>query len=407
MALTFDYKVRDRSGQLIEGKLDGDSLPLVVGKLREMGYLPVTVKPAARGGLKAEIVIPGFTDRIKPKEVAVFSRQFATMVDSGLSISRSLSVLAAQTENKYLADKIQQIRDDVESGLSLSAALAKHPKVFDNLYVSMIRAGEVGGSIDLVLKSTAAQLEKEVELSRKVKGAMTYPIVVVAVIAIIFVVMMTIVVPVFKKLFKSLGGQLPLPTRIVITVSNVLLSWKILVVIVLAVVGVIAFRRWIATDAGRLKWDAFKMKPPVFGELAHKAALSRFASTLSSLLSAGVPAMEALDIVAAAAGNVVVANATLEIKSAIREGRSFADPMRNNAIFPTLIVQMVEVGEQTGALDEMLQRVSEFYMAEVDQTVDNLTSILEPFLIVIMGAVVGTIIVALYMPMFDYIKLIH
>ena len=407
MALTFDYKVRDRSGQLIEGKLEGDSLPLVVGRLREMGYLPVTVTPAARAGLRTEIVIPGFTDRIKPKEVAVFSRQFATMVDSGLSISRSLAVLAAQTENKYLATKIREIRDDVESGLSLSAALAKHPKVFDHLYVSMIRAGEIGGSIDSVLKSTADQLEKQVELNRKVRGAMTYPIVVVAVIAIIFLVMMTVVVPVFKKLFKSLGGQLPLPTRIVINVSNVLLSWELLVVIAVAVVAVIGFRRWIATESGRLKWDAFKMKPPIFGDLSHKAALSRFSSTLSSLLSAGVPAMEALDIVAAASGNVVVANATLQVKAAIREGRPFADPMRENDVFPTLIVQMVEVGEQTGALDEMLQRVSDFYMAEVDQTVDNLTSILEPFLIVIMGAVVGTIIISLYLPMFDYIKLIH
>lgn len=407
MALTFDYKVRDRSGQLIEGKLDGDSLPLVVGRLREMGYLPVTVTPAASAGLKTEIVIPGFTDRIKPKEVAVFSRQFATMVDSGLSISRSLAVLATQTENKYLAAKIREIRDDVESGLSLSAALAKHPKVFDHLYVSMIRAGEVGGSIDTVLKSTADQLEKQVELNRKVRGAMTYPIVVVAVIAIIFLVMMTVVVPVFKKLFKSLGGQLPLPTRIVISISNVLLSWELLLVIVVVVLGVIGFRRWIATESGRLRWDSFKMKPPIFGDLAHKAALSRFASTLSSLLSAGVPAMEALDIVASAAGNVVVSNATLEVKSAIREGRSFADPMRDNDVFPTLVVQMVEVGEQTGALDEMLQRVADFYMAEVDQTVDNLTSILEPFLIVIMGAVVGTIIISLYLPMFDYIKLIH
>jgi type IV pilus assembly protein PilC len=318
-----------------------------------------------------------------------------------------LAVLATQTENKYLAEKIRQIRDDVESGLSLSAALSKHPKVFDHLYVSMIQAGEIGGSIDTVLKSTAEQLEKQVELNRKVRGAMTYPIVVVCVIAVIFLVMMTVVVPVFKKLFKSLGGQLPLPTRIVISISNVLLSWELVLVVLAVIGGVIGFRRWIKTETGRLKWDAFKMKPPIFGELAHKAALARFASTLASLLSAGVPAMEALDIVAQASGNVVVANATMDIKAAIREGRSFSDPMRENDIFPTLVVQMTEVGEQTGALDEMLVRVADFYMAEVDQTVDNLTSILEPFLIVIMGAVVGTIIISLYLPMFDYIKLIH
>ncbi len=407
MALTFDYKVRDKSGKLIEGKLEGDSLPLVVGRLREMGYLPVTVTPVSGGGLKREIMIPGFTDRIKGKEVAVFTRQFATMVDSGLSISRSLAVLASQIENKYLAQKVQEVREDVEAGMSLSAAMAKHPKVFDSLYVSMVQAGEIGGSIDTVLKNTADQLEKQVELNRKIKGAMTYPIVVVSVIGLIFIAMMTLIVPVFKKLFKSLGGKLPLPTQIMIDISNTLLSWKILAVLVLLGVGIVAFRRWIKTEAGRMKWDRFKMRPPVFGTLTHKAALSRFSATLSSLLSAGVPAMEALDIVAAAAGNVVVAEATLQIKAAIREGKPFSEPMRQNEVFPALIVSMVEVGEQTGALDDMLLKVSDFYMGEVDQTVDNLTSILEPFLIVVMGAVVGSIIISLYLPMFDYIKLVH
>src|SRR5579883_1723337 len=407
MALTFDYKVRDKSGKLVEGKLDGDSLPLVVGRLREMGYLPVAVTPAKGAGLKRELVIPGLTDRIKPKEVAVFTRQFATMVDSGLSISRSLAVLSAQIENRFLAEVVRQVRDDVESGMSLSAAMAKHPKVFDHLYVSMLQAGEIGGSIDTVLMNTAAQLEKEVELRRKVRGAMTYPIVVVGVIGAIFIAMMTLVVPTFKKLFKSLGGKLPYPTRVMIGISNTLLSWKVLVLLVLAAAGIVAFRRWIRTEAGRMKWDRFKMRPPVFGALTHKAALARFSSTLASLLSAGVPAMEALDIVADAAGNAMVAEATRQIKVAIREGKSFSEPMRQNEVFPALVVQMVEVGEQTGALDDMLLKVSDFYRGEVDQTVDNLTSILEPFLIVIMGAVVGSIIISLYLPMFDYIKLVH
>jgi type IV pilus assembly protein PilC len=407
MALTFEYKVRDQSGNLIEGKLEGDSLPLVVGRLREMGYLPVTVTQAGGEGLKTEIVIPGFTDRIKPKEVSVFTRQFATMVDSGLSISRSLAVLSAQVENKYLAAIIREVRDDVEQGAPLSVALGKHPKVFDNLYVSMVQAGEIGGSIDQVLMSTAAQMEKQVELNRKIRGAMIYPIVVVCVISLIFVAMMVLIVPIFKNLFSSLGGQLPLPTRILISVSNAMLSWKVLVIIAVIVIAIVAFKYWVKTDNGRLKFDAFKLRPPVFGPLAHKAALSRFASTLSSLLSAGVPALEALDIVARAAGNRVVADATLEIKAAVRAGKSFAEPMRNNDVFPALVVQMVEVGEQTGALDDMLLRVSDFYMKEVDQTVENLTSILEPFLVIMMGLVVGTIIISLYLPMFDYIKLIH
>jgi type IV pilus assembly protein PilC len=404
---TFDYKVRDQTGNLIQGQLEGDSLPAVVGRLREMGYLPVSVTANQGAGIRGEIVIPGFTDRIKPKDVAVFTRQFATMVDSGLSIGRSLAVLSTQVENKYLGEKLKTVREDIEAGSSLSQAMAKHPKVFSNLYVSMVQAGEVGGSIDVVLKNTADQLEAQVELNRKVRGAMVYPIVVVSVIAIIFLIMMVVIVPIFKKLFTTLGGKLPLPTRILITISNTLISWRCGVVIALIIGGIFTLRWWINTEKGRLKWDAFKLKPPIFGALTHKAVLARFASTLSSLLQSGVPVMEALDIVSSASGNAVMAEAVVDIKAAVREGKSFADPMKVHEIFTPLIVQMVEVGEQTGALDEMLQRSADFYMGEVNQTVDNLTSILEPLLVVTMGAVVGTIIVSLYLPMFDYIKLVH
>jgi type IV pilus assembly protein PilC len=407
MTTTFGYKVRDQSGQLIEGTLEGDSLPVVVGRLREMGYLPVSVTPMNTGGLNTELVIPGFTDRIKGKDVAQFTRQFATMVDSGLSISRSLAVMSHQVENKYLGEKLREVRDDVEAGTSLSAAMAKHPKVFSNLYVSMVQAGEIGGSIDTVLKGLADQLEKSVELNRKIRGAMTYPIVVLSVIFLIFLAMMVIIVPIFKRLFKTLGGTLPGPTKILLSVSATIASWRVVLVVIVLVAGIIALRRWIGTENGRLKWDAFKMKPPVVGALVHKAGLARFASTLSSLLSAGVPAMESLDIVAQAAGNSILSRAVMEVKAAVREGKPFAEPMRQNDIFPVLVIQMVEVGEQTGALDEMLQRVAEYYSDEVDQTVENLTSILEPFLVVMMGAIVGTIIVCLYLPMFDYIKLLH
>jgi type IV pilus assembly protein PilC len=407
MALTFDYKVRDQSGNLIEGKLDGDSIPLVVGRLRDMGYLPVSVTPTSGPGLKTEIVIPGFTDRIKQKDVAVFARQFATMVDSGLSISRSLNVLSTQVENKYFAAKIRQIRDDVESGSQLSVALAKHPKVFDTLFISMIQAGEVGGSIDTVLKNTSEQLEKQVELNRKIRGAMTYPIIVLSVIGLIFIAMMTIIVPIFKKLFATLGGSLPAPTLVLVKISNALLSWRVAIIIAVIIAAFFALRWWISTPSGRYKWDGFKMRIPIFGGLVHKAAMARFSSTLASLLEAGVPALEALDIVANAAGNKVVGEAILSTKNAIREGKPFAEPMREHDVFPNLVVQMVEVGEQTGALDEMLRRVADFYRAEVDQTVDNLTSILEPLLVVFMGAIVGTIVICLYLPMFDYIKLLE
>lgn len=407
MSTTFAYKVRDQMGNLVEGTLQADSVPLVVQRLQEMGYLPVSVVPAKGKGLRTEIIIPGFSDRVKPKEVAVFTRQFATMVDSGLSISRSIAVLAAQVENKHFALILRQIHEDLESGTSLSAALAKFPKLFDNLYVAMVAAGEVGGSIDLVLRDIANNLEKQVELNRKIRGAMTYPVIVVSVIAVIVTVMMVVIVPIFKRLFTSLGGQLPTPTRILISISDTLASWRVGLVILFIAVGVVLFRRWIKTDKGMRVWDGFKMRPPVFGPLSHKAGMSRFASTLSSLLSAGVPALEALDITANAAGNSVIFDAVMEVKARVREGSSFADPMSRLEVFTPLMVQMVEVGEQTGALDDMLQRIADFYMGEVDQTVDNLTSILEPFLVVVMGVVIGAIIISLYLPMFDYIKLIH
>lgn len=404
---TFDYKVRDRSGNLIQGTLEGDSMALVVGRLRSMGYLPVSVTPKAGGGLKAEIVIPGFTDRIKAKDVAVFTRQFATMVDSGLSISRSLAVLSTQVQNKFLGAKLRQVRDDVESGLPLSDSLAKHPKVFDELYVSMVRAGEIGGSIDVVLKGVASQLEKQVELARKIRGAMAYPVVVLTVIGLIFTAMMVLIVPVFKNLFKQLNAPLPAPTKLIIDISNTLASWHAIIIVAIIVTGIVLFRRWIQTENGRAKWDAFKLRPPIFGPLAHKASLARFAYTLSSLLSSGVPAMEALDIVGRASGNVVLTKATQQIKSAVREGQPFAEPMKANPVFPSLLVQMVEVGEQTGALDEMLERGAGFYQSEVDQTVENLSSILEPLMVVVMGAVVGTVIISLYLPMLTYIKYVH
>jgi len=407
MTITFDYKVRDQSGNLIEGTIAGDSLPAVAGRLRDMGYMPLSVAPAPGAGLHAEIVIPGLSDRIKGKEVAMFTRQFATMVDSGLSISRSLAVLANQVENKYLAQKLLAIRNDVEAGSSLSAAMAKYPKVFDNLYVSMVRAGEVGGSIDIVLKGVADQLEKSVELHRKIRGAMTYPIVVVSVIGVIFMAMMVIIVPIFKKLFKTLGGKLPYPTRVLITISNTLVSWRAGIVVAVIIAAIVLFRYWIKTDSGRMKWDRFKMRPPIFGALVHKAVLARFASTLSSLLASGVPVMESLDIVHQAVGNAVMAEAVQSIKTAVREGKPFAEPMRRFDIFPALIIQMVEVGEQTGALDDMLQKAADYYLDEVSQTVDNLTSILEPLLVVTMGVVVGAVIISLYLPMFDYIKLIN
>ncbi len=407
MALTFDYKVRDRSGSLVEGQLDGDNMALVVRRLREMGYMPISVTPKSAVNLKADIKIPGFSDRVKLREVAVFTRQLSTMVDSGLSVVRSLGILAGQSENPTLARVIADVRLDLEHGSSLSAACAKHPKVFSHLFCTLVQAGEAGGNLDEVLGSLADTIEKQAQLNRTIRSAMTYPAVVFSVMLLIFTAMIVFIVPVFSKLFSSLGGKLPLPTRIVIEISNIITSVWALVIIAGMIVGVVVLRRWIATDEGRRKWDRLILKPPVFGPLFHKVALARMTGTLASLVSSGVPILESLDIGADTAGNRTVGDVLLEAKKGVREGRPLADPLREHEdVIPPLVVQMIEVGEQTGDLDGMLKKVGEFYDQEVEVTVNNLTALLEPMLTVCMGVMVGAMVISLYLPMFDYIKLV-
>jgi type IV pilus assembly protein PilC len=408
MALTFDYKVRDRTGNLVEGQLEGDSLALVVGKLREMGYLPISVTPKSRmsAGLRGDINIPGISNRVKLVDVAMATRQLATMVDSGLSIVRALGILAGQVENKELARILTAVRLDVEHGASLSAACAKFPKVFSNLFVAMVQAGEAGGNLDLVLNNLAHTMEKQAAINKKIRSAMTYPVIVLCVMAVIFLALLIFIVPVFKKLFNTLGGaKLPLPTRIVIHISAIVLSPWAVVVIAVIIAGAYAFVRWKDTERGREIWDRAKLRAPVFGPLMHKTALSRFSNSFSSLLQSGVPILEALDIVSDTAGNQTVAAVLQETKDAVREGRPLAEPFRaHEEIIPPLVTQMIEVGEQTGALDAMLRKVAEFYDGEVDTTVNNLTSLLEPLLTVVMGAGVGVMVVSMYLPMFDYVK---
>jgi len=405
MALTFDYKVRDRTGNMVEGQLEGDSMSLVVGKLREMGYLPISVTPKSRVRVNKEIAIPGFTNRVKLTEIAVATRQLATMIDSGLSVVRALSILATQIENKELGRVLGEVRLDVERGSSLSAACARHPKIFNTLFITMVQAGEAGGHLDSVLLELATTMEKQAVLRRTIKSAMTYPIVVMSVMAVIFLALLVFIVPVFQKLFASLNAKLPLPTLVVIGISKIILSVWALVLIVLLVIGIVMFRRWIKTDQGRLKFDAFKLKPPIFGPLFHKVALARFAHTFASLIDAGVPILESLDIVSETAGNRVVGDVLLSAKAGVREGRALADTLHEHEdVIPTLVTQMVEVGEQTGALDAMLHKVGQFYDGEIETTVNNLTSMLEPLLTVVMGAGVGVMVISMYLPMFTYIK---
>ena len=408
MSLTFEYKVRDRSGSLVEGQLEGDSMALVVRKLREMGYMPIAVTPKSNISMKTEIKIPGLTDRVKLKEVAVITRQLSTMVDSGLSVVRSLGILAGQVENKELARVLLAVRLDVEQGSSLSVACSKHPKVFSNLFCTLVHAGEVGGNLDEVLKNLATAIEKQANLNRTIRSAMTYPAVVLGVMITIFTAMIVFIVPVFQNLFKTLGGQLPFPTQMLIDVSKIITSAWVLVVIAVVIGGIIGLRRWIKTDEGRLKWDRLMLRPPIFGPLFHKVALARVTSTLASLMSSGVPILESLDLCADTAGNRVLGDALRATKEGVREGRPLADPLREHEdVIPSLVVQMIEVGEQTGALDAMLSKVADFYDQEVESTVKNLTSLLEPLLTVIMGVGVGTMVICLYLPMFSYIKLVH
>jgi type IV pilus assembly protein PilC len=368
-----------------------------------MGLTPIEVKKA-NTGLKMEINLrPG---RVKLKHLAVFSRQFATMVNSGLPILRALSILSEQTESKELGKVLLQVRVDVEQGASLSGAMSKHPKSFSDLFVAMIRSGETGGVLDNVLLRLADNIEREVDLRRKIKSAMTYPIAVVALVVLLMSAMLLFVVPQFESIYEQLGGTLPLPTRILLGMSRgVRTYWWI--VIALAVGAGFGFRRFKSTPQGRAILDSIKLKTPIFGSLFHKTALARFSSTLGMLLRSGVPILQAMDIVVDTVNNQVIAKAVRDVQGSVREGESIAKPLARHAVFPPMVVQMLAVGEETGAVDTMLDKVAEFYNSEVSAAVESLTSLIEPALIAVIGGAVGAAVIALYMPMFGIINQIQ
>jgi type IV pilus assembly protein PilC len=398
---TYAYKVRDRGGNLISGTLVADNEGLVLQRLREQGLTPLEVGKQSRG-LNIELT----KKKVKLKEIAVFSRQFATMVNSGLPILRALSILASQTNNAELAKALNECRMDIEQGASLSAALQKHPKIFNDLYVSMVKSGETGGSLDSVLLRLADMIENEVKLRGKIKSAMTYPIAVVALVSLIMAAMLLFVVPQFKSIYGQLGGTLPMPTRVLLMVSDIFKKFWYIVLIGIFV-GRFFFRRWKATPAGRQSIDAFKLRVPIFGSLFQKTALARFAGTLSMLLRSGVPILQALDIVSETVNNKVISKALSDVQASVREGESMAKPLAKHSVFPPMVVQMLAVGEETGQVDVMLEKVATFYNQEVEASVDSLTSLIEPLLIAVVGGAVGAAVIALYMPMFNIIKLIQ
>ncbi len=402
----YDYRVRDRDGKLIKKQIEGDSVSLVATKLRQMGYVPIDIKPVSGQALKRDLEIPGITDRVNLTEIAIMSRQLATMVAAGLTLVRALGILGDQLESKQLRNVLTQVRQDVETGSSLSAALERHPKVFSPLYISMVRAGEAGGQLDIVLLKLSTTIEKQVELRHKVRSAMTYPAVVCCAVVLIVTLMMILVVPTFKNLFATLHGSLPVPTRIVIDISNIVASLWLILLIAVIIGAVFAFKWWIGTENGRDLWDRFKLRPPVFGPLVHKVCLARFAGTLSSLVAAGVPIIESLDICAANVGNTQIAKAVRGAITGVREGRALSACLADYSIMPVMVTQMIETGEESGSLDVMLDKVATFYDNEVAATVDSLTSILEPIIILFMGGCIGAIVISLYLPMFDYVKLL-
>jgi type IV pilus assembly protein PilC len=405
VAETYAYKVRDRGGKLLQGTLEADSQQLLIGKLRSMGYMPIDIQQQNQAAMSRELKIPFIGNRVKLKDVAVMSRQFATMINSGLALLRALNILAEQTESRPLAAIVNQVRIDVEKGSSLSAALARHPKAFSRLYVAMVRAGEVGGVLDSVLLRLAETIEKQVELRRKVRSAMTYPIVVMVLVLLIVTAMLLFIIPMFKGLYAELGGTLPLPTLILLKVSSIVRTYWYL--IFGAQFGLVwGFRRWVKTENGRNRWDAIKLKLPVVGLLTRKTALARFSRTLSALVRSGVPILESLDIVAETSGNNVVSIAVLDTQFAVKSGEPMSQRLERHPVFPPMVVQMMAVGEETGALDEMLDKIADFYDQEVEATVEALTSLIEPLLIVVMGAAVGGMVISLYLPMFNIIKLI-
>lgn len=407
MSEKYRYKVRDRTGALLEGELDADNVSAVATRLRKEGYIPIEIDRTAGTGFKTDLRIPGITDRIKLRDLAVFSRQLSTMVHAGLPLIRALGILTEQTESRQLAKIVADIRDDIEAGSSLSASMAKHPKAFDSLYVSMVKAGETGGVLDDVLLRVADTIEKQVALRQKVKSAMTYPIMALSLITVITAAMLIFIVPMFEELYNSLGGTLPLPTRILLMVSKFIAGWGGLVILVVVIGGIVFIVRWNRTENGKRTMDKVKLRIPILGGIAHKASLARFARTLSVLLRSGVPLLESLDIVGETVNNAVVSDAVADVKEGVRGGESLVAPLAHHSVFPPMVVQMMAVGEDTGALDTMLDKIAEFYEGEVEALVEGLTSLIEPLLILVMGIAVGGMLIALYMPMFNIINMIR
>jgi type IV pilus assembly protein PilC len=397
---TYVYETIDTSGNRTKGTLDASNEASASTTLRQQGLVPLSIKESG-GGLQTQISIPGLSGRTTLKDLAVFSRQFATMSSSGMSLLRSLAVLEEQTAKSSLRKAIGDVRTDVGAGVSLSSAMGRHDRVFPTLMVAMVRAGEAGGFLDDALERIATNLEKDAALRGKIKGALTYPTVVLAFSVLMITGVLLFIVPVFEGMFASLGGELPLPTRIIVSVSHSLV-WLGPLLIASIVGGTALYKRELRRrPEWRLAADRLKLRIPVFGTLFTKIAVSRFSRNLGTLLGVGVPVMQALSVVGATSGNSVISQAMSDVQAAVRNGEPMSAPLSTHTIFPRMVTQMIEVGEESGQISQMLDKIADFYDREVDAATEALTSALEPILVLLMGAIVGGMVVCLYLPMFS------
>ena len=402
MAL-YTYRALDKQGEIIQDKLEGSGEMAVAHELRQQGLLVIDVKEQSVG--QKDILEP--FKRIKLADLVVFSRQLATMINAGLPIVRALYVLSEQTQNPKLKDVVA-VRKDVEAGSSLSQVLEKQPEVFSRLYVEMVKAGEIGGILDGVLLRLADQLERDQDLRRKIRSAMTYPIVVLVFAILAASFMLIFIVPVFAGLFQDLGGTLPLPTRITMAISDILTSIFGVFVYAGMALAVVMFLRWKKSENGRKVWGRAVLRIPAkIGDVVKKATLARFARTFATLSAAGVPILQAIEITATSSGNWVVEKALLKSKDAIREGIPIYKPLEEEPVFPPMVTRMIAVGEESGDIDGMLTKIAEFYESEVDAAVKALTSIIEPLMVVVVGSIVGAIVISMYLPMFEIFNLIE
>jgi len=387
-------------GETLAGEMEAPTRDAVLIRLRSQRIQPIPAKIKEKGkGLDRELTIPGFGESIKPRDVVIFTRQLATMIDAGLPIVQCLEVLATQSPNKKLRGVIRQLKEEVEAGSTFTDALRKHPKLFDDLFVNMVAAGEVGGILDSILHRLSGYMEKAMKLKSKIKGAMIYPATIVTVAVGVTAILLIFVIPVFAELFSSFGQQLPAPTQFTINLSNFTIAYfPYMIGVVVAVV--IASRQFYKTEAGQLFFDQMFLQMPVFGDLIRKSAVARFTRTLSTLVSSGVPILDALAITARTAGNKVVERAVLATRVSISEGRTISEPLMGSKVFPPMVCQMIAVGETTGALDAMLQKIADFYEEEVDNAVANLTALMEPLVIVFLGVVIGGLVISMYLPIF-------